>query len=173
MARSGRLKSVRAEAPIKTVRERIRRNPLWKQIMSRQLNILTQSSRASSGTIYTWEGTSAQRDISLLLLWRRSDRQGQKVSSTGTLRTGTKTPSSQTRTFSPERSSVTTRTTRFMLKRLLGCILRVQGCHQPSYVMVWWEVSNQAVTYLHFCKKWVKLVSECIKGRTRRNCEAD
>jgi len=33
--RSGRLKSVRAEAAIKTVRKRIRRNPLWKQkIMS-------------------------------------------------------------------------------------------------------------------------------------------
>ena len=53
-ARSGRLKSVRAEAAIKTVLERIRRNPLWKQkIMSRELNVLTQSSRASSGTIYT------------------------------------------------------------------------------------------------------------------------
>jgi len=53
-ARSGRLKSVRAEAAIKTVRERIRRNPLWKQkIVSRELNIPTKSSRASSGTIYT------------------------------------------------------------------------------------------------------------------------
>ena len=53
-ARSGRLKSVRAEAPIKTVRERIGRNPLWKQkIMSRELNISTQSNRASSGTNYT------------------------------------------------------------------------------------------------------------------------
>jgi len=51
--RSGRLKSVRAEAAIKTVRERIRRNPLWKQIMSRELNISTQLSRESSGTIYT------------------------------------------------------------------------------------------------------------------------
>ena len=53
-ARSERLKSVRAEAAIKIVQERIRRNPLWKQkIMSRELNISTQSSRASSGTIYT------------------------------------------------------------------------------------------------------------------------
>jgi hypothetical protein len=53
-ARSGRLKSVRAEAAIKTVRERIRRNPLWKQkIVSRELNISTQSSRVSSRTIYT------------------------------------------------------------------------------------------------------------------------
>ena len=52
--RSGHLKYVRAEAAIKTVRERIRRNPLWKQeIMSRKLSISTQISRASSGTIYT------------------------------------------------------------------------------------------------------------------------
>jgi len=42
-ARSGRLKSVRAEVAIKTVRERIGRNPLWKQKnMSRELNISTQ-----------------------------------------------------------------------------------------------------------------------------------
>jgi len=41
-ARSGRLKSVRAEAAIKTVRERIPRNALWKQkILSRKLNIST------------------------------------------------------------------------------------------------------------------------------------
>jgi transposase len=53
-ARSGHLKSVTAEAGIKTVRQRIRRNPLWKQkIKSRKLNISTQSSRASSGAIYT------------------------------------------------------------------------------------------------------------------------
>jgi hypothetical protein len=40
---------------------------------------------------------------------------------------------------------------------------RVQGGHHPSYVMVWWEVSHQGVTHLQFCKKGVKLVSECIK----------
>jgi len=53
-ARSGCLKSVGAEAAIKTVREWTRRNLLWKQkIMSREVNVSTQSSRASSGTIYT------------------------------------------------------------------------------------------------------------------------
>jgi len=35
---------------------------------------------------------------------------------------------------------------------------RVLGGHHPSYIMVWWAVSP-----LHFCKKRVKLVSECIK----------
>jgi hypothetical protein len=49
---SGRPKSVRAEATIKTIRERILRNPFWKQkIMSRKLNISNQSTSASSGTI--------------------------------------------------------------------------------------------------------------------------
>ena len=99
-ARSGRLISVRAEAAIKTVRERIRRNPLWKQkIMSRELNISTQLSRASSGTMYTRERTSAQRNTPLLLLWRTSDGQEQSVSSSGTLRTAAKTSSSRTRSF--------------------------------------------------------------------------
>jgi hypothetical protein len=51
---SGRLKSVRAEAAIKTVLDRIHQNLLWKQmIMPRKLNILTQSSHASSGMIHT------------------------------------------------------------------------------------------------------------------------
>jgi len=71
--------------------------------------------RASSGTINTRERTSAQRDTSLLMLWRRSDGQG--VPSIGTSRTGTKTPSSRTRKSSPSRSSTTTRTTRFILKQ--------------------------------------------------------
>jgi len=42
--------------------------------------------------------------------------------------------------------------------------MRVQGGHHSSYVMVWWEVSHQGVTYLHFCKKGMKLVSKCIKS---------
>jgi len=40
-------------------------------------------------------------------------------------------------------------------------ISRVHGSHQPSYVVVWWEVSYQWVTH-HFFKKRVKLVFECI-----------
>ena len=37
------------------------------------------------------------------------------------------------------------------------------GGHHFSYVMVWWKVSHQGVTHIHFCKKGVKLVSECIE----------
>ena len=97
----------------------------------------------------------AQRDTSLLLLWRKSDGQEQSVSSSGTPRTGKKTSSSRTRKFSPS-SSITTRKTRFMLKHPLRCVLRVQGCHHPFYVMVWWGGVHQGVTPFHFCEKGVK-----------------
>jgi len=60
-------------------------------------------------------------------------------------------------------SIIIARTTKFVLRRPLRCILRVQGCQRSSYVMFWWEVPHQGVTHLHFCKKGVKLVSECIK----------
>jgi hypothetical protein len=148
---------LRAEATIKTVWKQIRLNPLWKQkIMSWKLNISTQSSRASSGTIYTWEHTSAQRDTSLLLLWRKYDGQEQSVSSSGTLRTGTKTSPSRTRKFSPLRSSITTSTTRFMLKHPLKCVLRVQEAITLPTSWFGGRVSHQGVTPLHFCEKGVK-----------------
>jgi hypothetical protein len=42
-------------------------------------------------------------------------------------------------------------------------VLRVHTGHHHFYVVVWCEVSHQGVTYLHFCKKGVKLGSKCIK----------
>ena len=74
------------------------------------------------------------------------------VSSSGTLRTGTKTSSSRTRKFSPSRNSITTRTTRFMLKSTLRCVLRVQeGITLPTS---WFGgVSHQGLKSLHLCEK--------------------
>ena len=169
---SGRLKSVRAEAATKTVREWIRRNALWKQkIMSQKLNILTQSSHTSSGTIYTWEHTFAQRDTSLLLLWRKSEGQGQSVSSSGTLRIGTKISSSQMRKFSPSRSSITTRTTRFMLKCPLRCILRVQEAITLPTSWFGGGVPSGGDTSSFLrerCENWCSSVS---RGCATRSCE--
>jgi len=51
-----------------------------------------------------------------------------------------------------------------MLKRPLRCVLRVQGAHHPSYVMVWWGVSHQGVTPLHFCEKGVKTGPRVYQG---------
>ena len=165
-AQLGRLKSLRAQATIKTLWDWIRQNPLWKRkIMSRELNNQPNQCCASSETINPWECTSPQMDTSLLLLWRRSDGQEQSVSTSGMLRTGTKTSSSRTRKSSPSRSSTNTRTTRFMLKHPVRWRKMFWG-HYPSHIMVWWEVSHQGVTHLHFYKKEVKLVSECV----RRTC---
>jgi len=100
---SGRLKCVRAESTIKTVRVWICWNPLWKQkITFQKLKISTQSSHVSSGMIYTWGCTSTQNDTSLLL-WRKSDGQEQSVSSSGILRTGMKTFSSREKIFTIEK----------------------------------------------------------------------
>jgi transposase len=53
-ARLGRLKCMRPEAAIKTVRERIRRNPLWKQkIISRKLNVSFFFNDTATTEIYT------------------------------------------------------------------------------------------------------------------------
>ena len=162
--RSGRLKSMRVEGAIKSVREQIRSNPLWKQkIMSRKLNISTQSRRASSGTMFTWERTSSQRDASLLLLWRKSEGQEQSVSLSGTSGTGMKISSPRTRKPSPSISSITTSTTRFMLKRPLRCLLRVRGAITlpTSWFGRWCPISGWHLFI--FARKVWKPVPEYIK----------
>ena len=73
-AQSGRLKSVGAEATIKTVWERIAKiHSANRRSYPESWTYHPKSSCASSGTIYIWERTSAQRDTSWRLLWRRSD----------------------------------------------------------------------------------------------------
>jgi len=52
-ARSGRMKNVRAEAPIKTVGSGFTNIRSGNKIRSQKLNIPTQSSHVSSGMIYT------------------------------------------------------------------------------------------------------------------------
>jgi len=121
--------------------------------------------RAWSGTINTWQCTAAQRDTSLFMLWRRSNGQEHSITSSGTLRTGTKTSSSRMRKIfhrgavqPPEQEDLWSNVLWGEGKRSEGA-----GRPSPSYVMVWWEVSHHGVTHLHFCKKGVKLVPECIK----------
>ena len=119
-AQSGRLKSSRAEDDIKTVRQRIRQNPLWKQnIMSRELNISTQS---MSRLIRDDQHVRAHRHSKGHILTpplKTIRRAKQSLSSIGTPRTDMKTFSSRTRKSSPSRSSTTSRTTKFMIKRFV------------------------------------------------------
>ena len=163
-ARSGRLKIVRAESAIKTVRERIRRNPLWKQkIMSRELNISTQSSCASSGTIYTWQRTSAQRDTHLPtpalkeIRRTRAERLLQWYAGNG----------HENILFTDEKFFTIEEQYNNQNKIYAQTSLEVhsEGAGMPSpflrHGLVWGVPSG--VTHLHFCKKGVKLVSECMK----------
>ena len=49
---------------------------------------------------------------------------------------------------------------------------RVQRGHHPSYVMVWWGVSHQGVTSLHFCEKGVTNCCPSVsRGCATRNGE--
>ena len=163
-AHAVRLKSVRAEAAIKMVWERIRQNPSWKQkIMSWKLNISNTSSLASSGTIYAWERTAAQRDTSLLLLWRSSSGQEQSISFSGMPRTGTKHPLHGRENLhhwgavqQPEQQVL-------CLNVPWGVFW---GCRWVIILPMSWfggGVSHQGVTPLHICEKGVKLVPECMK----------
>jgi len=61
--------------------------------------------------------------------------------------------------YNPQNNKICAQTSREVKEN----VPRVQGGHHPSYIMILWEVSHQGVSRLHFCKKWVKLVSESIK----------
>ena len=166
-AQSGCLKSLRAEATVKTVWERIHRNPLWKQkIMSQELNISTQSlsrlirddkhirvHHRSKGRLLT-PALKAIRWTRILCLLQWHAKNGheniifmdEKICTIG-------------EQYNHQNQKIYAQ----MSCEVKENLLRVQGGHHPSYIMDWWEVSHQGVTNLHFCKKGVKLVSECIE----------
>jgi len=137
-ARSGRLKSLRAETTIKTVGEDSPKSALeTKDLVPRAehidpIDIMHHQGRAIHECAPPPKGT-----YPLLLLWRRSDRQEQSISSSGTPRTGTKTSSSQTRISSPSRSSTTIRT-RFMLKCPMRWRKTFRGCREAITLSTSW-----------------------------------
>ena len=128
-AQSGRLKSLRAQDDIKTMRQRIRRNPLWKQKIMSRLNISIQSmSRLirndqhmilhcrSKGHILTAPlKTIRRRRAERPFHWHADKGHDNILFTDGKICTF--------------EEHTTTRTTRFMLKRPLRCILMVQGGH--------------------------------------------
>ena len=125
--------------------------------------------RASSGTITTWECTATQRETSLLLLWRQSDRQEQGVSSSGTPRTGLKTSSSWTRKSSPSRSSTTTRTTRFMLKCPVRLRKMFRGCREAITLPTSW-FGGQCHLFIFARRGW-NWCPSVSRGHATRSCE--
>jgi len=132
--------------------------------------------QASSGMIYTWEHIGGWRDTSLLMFWRRSDIQEHSGSSSGTLRMGTKTSSSQMRKSSPLRSSTTTRMIRFMLEHPVRQRRRFQRCREATTLPMSWFGGGCPIRRWHlfiFARKVWKLVlwPSVSRGCAIRSCE--
>jgi len=128
---------------------------------------------ASPGAFNTWECTTTQRDTSLLLLWNRSDGQEQSVSSSDMLRTGKKT-SSQMRTSSPSRSSTTTRTTRFMLKRPMRWRKMFWVGREAITLPTSWFGGRCPIRQRHiviFARKGWNWCPSVSRGQSTRSCE--
>ena len=98
-------------------------------------------------------------------------RQEHSFSSRGLQRTCLKTSSSQTRKFSPLRSSITTSTTGFMLKRPMRCILRVQEAITlpTSWFGGWCPSGAGNSSFLRErCENWCPSIS---RGCATRSCK--
>ena len=130
--RSGHLKSVRPEAAIKTYSSAFAEIRSGNKIMSWKLIISTHSGRASSGMTYIRAHLRSKGHL-LIPALKEIQRTRTKRLLQWHAENGKKTSSSRGRKCSPPRSSITTRTTRFMLKRPFRCILRMQ----------------KAITFLH------------------------
>ena len=93
------------------------------------------------------------------------------VSSSGMLRTGTKTSSSWMRNFSPLRSSITTRTIRFMLKMSLE--VHSKGAGMPSPFLhhgLVGGVPSGGDTFIFARNGW-NWCPSVSRGRATRSCE--
>lgn len=158
--RSGRPRTVRTPSVVKAVRERIRRNPLRIQkIMSRELDISRRTMsriirddlsmkayRRSTGHLLTprlkdIRKTRCQR----LLQWHATN--GHE----NILFTDEKIFTVEEK-FNRQNDKVYAHTSSEAREK----VPKVQRGHHPASVMVWWGVSHQGVTDLHFCEKGVK-----------------
>jgi hypothetical protein len=166
-ARSGRPRCVRTKTAMKTVQKRVRRNPLQKQnSLSREKNISprlmsrlvrddlhTTACRRSKGHLHTLTLKEIrQTRTEHLLQWQAENGHENN------LFTGEKIFTIEEQ-YNQQKDNIYAQTSHEVKEN----VLRVQGGHHFSYIMVWWEVSHQGMTHLHFCKKVVKLVSKCIK----------
>ena len=114
--------------------------------------------RATSGTINTWQCHTSQMDTYSILLWMLFDRQQQWHAENGyenILFQDEKI--SKIEQYNCHNNKICAQTSCEVKEN----VLRVQGGHHPSYVMVWLGVPSWGD--IHFYKKGVKLVSKCIK----------
>lgn len=158
--RSGRPRTVRTPEAIKAVQARIRRKPLRKQkILSREMQI---SQKSMSRIIKQDLGLSAyKRHTGHLLTAALKEKRKQK--SKALYRRYAKNAHRQVlfsdeKIFTVEESfnRQNDRVYASSSKKASEIIPRVERGHHPASVMVWWGVSYDGVTSLHFCEKGVK-----------------
>lgn len=159
--RSGRPRQTRTPAAIKAVAERIRRNPLRKQkIMAREMKIpprtmsriIKQDLKLGAYRRSTGQRlTAALRKIRATrakVLWSRHAKGGYR----NILFTDEKIFTVEQK-FNRQNDKIYAHSSQEASEK----VPRVERGHHPAYVMVWWGVSYEGVTELHFCEQGVKI----------------
>lgn len=159
-ARSGRPRVVRTKETIKAVRERIRRNPVRKQkVMAREMKISPRSMsrilredlnlkayKRYTGHLLTPQLREIRRVRSKALLARHGKNSYKKI-----LFTDEKIFTIEQK-FNRQNDRVYAQSSYEAKEK----VPRIQRGHHPTSVMVWWGVSYQGVTEVHFCEQGVK-----------------
>ena len=158
--RSGRPRTVRTDKAIKAVAARIRRKPLRKQkIMAREMGMSKRSMfrlirddlkmrayRRTTGQRLNASRKKIRLDRAKALLARYADGQHRKI-----LFTDEKIFTIEEK-FNKQNDRVYARSSREAKKK----VGRVQRGHHPASVVVWWGISYDGTTKLHFCEQGVK-----------------
>lgn len=158
--RSGRPRTVRTPQAIKAVEARIRRNPLRKQkIMSREMQISRLSMsriiredlglgayKRHTGHLLTVDLKNKRKQKSKDLLIRYAGGKHRQI-----LFTDEKIFNVEEH-YNKQNDKVYARSS----KEASQVVPRIQKGHHPASVMVWWGVSYEGVTNIHFCEKGVK-----------------
>ena len=157
--RSGRKRSVRTKNTIKAVENRIRRNPLRKQKIMREMGISPRSMsriikhdlkmsayRRMTGQRLTVSLKKIRAERATTLLSRYANSAHRKI-----LFSDEKIFNIEQK-YNRQNDKVYARSSREAQEK----VGRVERGHHPSSVMVWWGVSFDGTTKLHFCNQGVK-----------------
>lgn len=158
--RTGRARTVRTAEAIKAVKARIRRNPVRKQkILSREMGISQISMsriikqdlglgayKRHTGHLLTHALMEKRKEKSKRLLADYAGAEYRRI-----LFTDEKNFTVEEK-FNKQNDRVYARSS----KEAAELVPRVQKGHHPASVMVWWGVSYEGVTEVHFCEKGVK-----------------
>lgn len=158
--RPGRPRSARTPKLINAVRQRIRRNPVRKQkVMAREMNVATRTMsrvlrsdlglkalRRSTGQFLTAQLKKQRVVKSRALLKRYAQNGHRKILFTDEkiFTIEEQFNRQNDRVYAPD------------AKTARQVAPKIQRTHHPACVMVWWGVSYEGVTDIHFCEKGVK-----------------